>query len=92
MKNKLMIIGVITTAAVLAGCSNNMEQANRVSALTNQVNSLSAKVDMLESSDEMIKTDVETSVMNAQGTANAAASEAERANARIDNIVDSYKK
>lgn len=88
MKNKLLIVGVIATTALLGGCSTNTELENKVDALTNQVSGLSTRVDGLADDHNMMKADT----ASAQATAQDAAVEAERANARIDNMVESYKK
>ena len=94
MKSKLLIFAVVATTALLAGCSTNTntELTNKVATLTNQVNDLSIKVDGLASEQQMIKVNA---TENANATAESvqnAVSEAERANVRIDNMVESYKK
>ena len=82
--NKLLIVSVIATTALLAGCSTNTELENKVDALTNQVDAVAAEHQMIKSDHEMMKANAEAAA--------AADSEAERANARIDNMVESYKK
>ena len=92
MKNKLLIVAVVATTALLAGCSTNMDLANKVAMLTNQVNDLSIKVDGLASEQQMIKVNATESVNATAENVQTAVSEAERANVRIDNMVESYKK
>ena len=81
MNNKLLIVGVIATTALLGGCSKNSELGDKVDLLTNQVSDLSTKVDGLAADHQMMSANTA-----------AAASEADRANARMDNMVESYKK
>ncbi len=88
MKNKLLIVGAIAATALLAGCSNNTGLENKVDSLTNQVSELSTKVDGLAADHGMMASDTAAAAAAAQ----AAANEAARANARIDNMVESYKK
>lgn len=89
MNNKLLIVGVIATTALLGGCSNKTAQLqDSVDVLTNQVGELTTKVDGLAADQAAMKADTEAAAAAAQ----AAASEAARANARIDNIAESYKK
>jgi len=92
MKSKLIMVAVVATTALLAGCSTNMELANKVDMLTNQVNDLSIKVDGLASEQQMIKVNANESADMTAKSVQTAVSEAERANVRIDNIVESYKK
>jgi len=102
MNNKLLIVGVVATTALLAGCSNNADLHRDITALTNQVNELSAKTEELAAEYKMIKSSTQDAAATAQSAAataqaasanaQAAVSEAERANSRIDNIAESYKK
>lgn len=85
--NKLLIVGVIATTALLGGCSNT-DLEKKVNVLSNQVSELSTSVNALAADHEMMKTDTAATAAAAQ----AAATEAERANARLDNMVQSYQK
>ena len=81
MNKKLLITGAVASIVLLAGCSNHDGIEQSMSNLTNQVSELSAKVDMISDDQASMKADLAT-----------VASEAERANSRIDNIATSYKK
>jgi len=81
MNKKLLITGAVASIVLLAGCSNHDMLDENMENLTNQVSELSDKVDMIASDQASMKADLST-----------VASEAERANSRIDNIATSYKK
>jgi murein lipoprotein len=81
MNKKLLITGAVASIVLLAGCSNHDAMEQSMSNLTNQVSELSDKVDMISDDQASMKADLAT-----------VASEAERANSRIDNIATSYKK
>lgn len=81
MNKKLLITGAVASIILLAGCSNNTEMKENVASLTTNVAELSDKIDMLAEDQAAMKADLST-----------VASEAERANSRIDNIATSYKK
>ncbi|PKH04107.1 hypothetical protein CXF72_02870 [Psychromonas sp. MB-3u-54] len=81
MNKKLLITGAVASIVLLAGCSSHDEMETSMSNLTNQVSELSDKVDMIADDQASMKSDLAT-----------VASEAERANSRIDNIATTYKK
>ncbi|MFT5653270.1 MAG: murein lipoprotein [Psychromonas sp.] len=81
MNKKLLITGAVASIVLLAGCSNHDEMETSMANLTNQVSELSDKVDMIADDQASMKADLAT-----------VASEAERANSRIDNIATTYKK
>jgi murein lipoprotein len=75
--NKVLLGTAVSSILLLAGCSTTQE----TKALSNKVDALSEQVSALSS---------QISSMNSNVT--EASSEAERANARIDNIAQSYTK
>ncbi|UJF17398.1 Lpp/OprI family alanine-zipper lipoprotein [Vibrio sp. SS-MA-C1-2] len=79
--NKKLIATAIVATAFLGGCADNTQLQQSVNILTNKVDQLSAEVAAL-------KSDVKESKMATMD----ARQEAERANARIDNVASSYKK
>jgi murein lipoprotein len=82
MNKKLLMTGAVASIILLSGCSNHDKMMNEsMASLTNQVGELSEKVDMMAADHASLKADLAT-----------VASEAERANSRIDNIAHSYKK
>jgi murein lipoprotein len=81
MNKKLLITGAVASIILLAGCSNNSEMKEDIANLTTNVSELTDKVDALADNQMDMKADLAT-----------VASEAERANSRIDNIATTYKK
>ncbi|HEY7866298.1 MAG TPA: LPP leucine zipper domain-containing protein [Psychromonas sp.] len=81
MNKKLLLTGAVASIILLAGCSNNTAMEENVANLTTNVGELSDKIDMMAADHASMKADLAT-----------VASEAERANSRIDNIATSYKK
>lgn len=81
MNKKLLITGAVASIVLLAGCSNHDMLDENMANLTNQVSELSERVDMIEADHASMKSELST-----------VASEADRANSRIDNIATSYKK
>ena len=81
MNNKLLIAGVIVSSALLGGCVSKADLDASVANTNSQISALSAKVDGLADDHSRIQSDIDANAM-----------EAARANMRIDNIVESYKK
>jgi len=95
MFKKLLITGVLSVSALLSGCANNSDLQESVGSLSSQISDLTSRVEMLESENADMKSNIQSTAARtatALSTAEAAASEAERANARIDNIAASYSK
>ena len=81
MNNKLLIAGVIVSSALLGGCVSKADLDASVANTNSQISALSSKVSGLSADHTRIQSDIDDNGM-----------EVERANMRIDNIVDSYKK
>ena len=81
MNNKLLIAGVIVSSALLGGCVSKADLDASVADTNRQISALSSKVDSLSGDHTRIQSDIDANEM-----------EAERANMRIDNVIESYKK
>ncbi|TKB48139.1 hypothetical protein FCL40_13500 [Ferrimonas sediminicola] len=88
MKSKLLLAATAASALMLAGCANNAELEAQISALSNKVENLTS--DQARQDKEI--TAAKRAAANAQRAADDAAAEAMRANQRIDNIAESYRK
>ncbi|WP_354625652.1 Lpp/OprI family alanine-zipper lipoprotein [Psychromonas sp. MME2] len=88
MNNKLTIAGIILATTVLGGCVSKADLDASVAQTNKQISELSAKVDGLAADHARMEAETEANTAIAE----AAAMEAERANLRVDSIVESYKK
>lgn len=88
MNKKLTIAGIVLSAVVLTGCVSKAELDASVASTNKQISELSAKIDGLASDHTSMEAQADANMAMSE----AAAMEAERANLRIDNIVESYKK
>lgn len=80
--NKLQVVlGTIVLGAALVGCSNTDALNQKVDALTSKVDALAADVDSIKSTQSQLANDVA-----------AAKADAARANERLDNLSNKYKK
>ena len=80
--NKLQVVlGTVVLGTALVGCSNTSALNEKVDALSNKVDALAADVDALKSSQAATAAKAES-----------AYSEAVRANERLDNLSNKYKK
>ena len=88
MKSKFLMAAAAASALMLTGCANNAELEAQVSALSNKVESMTS--DQARQDREINA--AKQAAANAQRAADDAAAEAMRANQRIDNIAESYRK
>ena len=88
MGKKLLLTSIIATSILLTGCVSKSDLDASVAKTNSQINALNQRIDSLAAAHGRMDSDIETSAAMAE----AAGMEAERANLRIDNIVDSYKK
>lgn len=88
MNKKLTLAGIVLSTVVLTGCVSKAELDASVASTNKQISALSAKIDGLASDHARMEAESEANMAAAE----AAAMEAERANLRVDNIVESYKK
>lgn len=79
---------VISFILGLSACANTEGLEDKITTLSNKVDALSNDVADLKSQQQATSDDVKSVKM----TAEQAASDAQKANERIDNIVASYKK
>ncbi|KHT63932.1 membrane protein [Photobacterium gaetbulicola] len=87
MKRSMTLVAGLILSATLMGCSSS-EEAEQLSQLTNKVDALSDQVAGLQSQQDQMA----GAINDTRATSDAAYQEAMRANQRIDNIADSYKK
>ncbi|GIU21165.1 MULTISPECIES: Lpp/OprI family alanine-zipper lipoprotein [unclassified Shewanella] len=88
MNKKVLMIAGVAMTALLGGCANTTALEESVANLGNKVDQLSAEVSTLKSDHAKMSADInDAAAIGAAGLA-----EAERANARIDNVASSYKK
>lgn len=105
MKKRLLIAGAVSL--LLAGCSNTSSTdysaleasiqalSNKVDGLSGQVSALEAEQNALKSEQASLKSEqsaISSDIRAAQMASDEAASEAMRANERINNIASSYTK
>ncbi len=85
----------LSLVLIMAGCSNTQELEQRISNLTDKVDNLSSQVSDLSNDVTSLKqqqsqnTDMIESIKTVSETA---ANDAQQANERVDNFVESYKK
>lgn len=92
-------IAVFTTAVALVlamtGCASSSKLEENISALSQKVDNLSTKVDSLSSEVGELKSqqaENTKTINDVKMAAEQAANDAQKANGRIDNVVESYKK
>lgn len=95
MNKKIITLSGVVLALGLTGCANTDELNQSISDLNTKVDSLSAQVESLSGEHSSLKADHERTqadVQAAKEMAAQASAEAAKANERVDNVVDSYKK
>lgn len=88
MNKKLLAIAALSMTAMLGGCANTTALEESVNNLGNKVDQLSAEVSSLKAGQGKIAADART----AKAVAMDSQAEAKRANDRLDNLAQSYKK
>lgn len=80
--NKLQVVlGTIVLSTALVGCANTDAINSKIDALSSKVDALSSDVASIKSSQAQLANDVQ-----------AAKADAARANERLDNLANKYKK
>ncbi|GGI69680.1 Lpp/OprI family alanine-zipper lipoprotein [Shewanella gelidii] len=88
MNKKVLMIAGVAMTALLGGCANTTALEESVANLGNKVDQLSSEVSMLKGQHGTMSADIK----DAKAAAMDAQAEAQRANARLDNVASSYKK